>query len=109
MSDTQLRDQLRDISLWCIDQRKGILTETGLPKKPPTYWIVDCPEHGMSLLDSTQVTYKSKDEGKMKCQKRVQNKTVITRKNWTSSQPLSVFCYKTVTLIEEIGETDDIQ
>ena len=104
MPDNKLQDDLRNISLWCIDQRKGILTDSGKPKKPPTYWIVSCPDCGMSLTDSTLVTYKSMREGKSKCQRRVQNREVITRKNWTSSNPLSKFCHKTVTLVEEIGE-----
>ena len=104
MPDTQLQAELRGAARWCLDQRRGILTPSGKPKKPPTYWIVMCPDCGMGLTDSTQESYKTMKEGKMKCQKRVQNDAVITLKNWTSSNPLSKFCHKTVTLIEEIGE-----
>ena len=106
MSESKHHTQLRGVGLWCINQQKGILTPTGKPKKPPTYWIADCPDCGIVLTSSTQVSIESMDDGKAKCKKRVLNREVRTMKTWTKSIPQSVFCHKTVTHLETIGETE---
>ena len=93
---------LTNAARWCLNERRGILTPSGKPKKPPTYWVVKCPDCGLGLTDSTQQSYKTMKEGNMKCQMRVQNDAVITVKNWTSSNPLSKDCNQPTTIIEEI-------
>lgn len=95
---------LAGVARWCLSQHKGILTASGKPKKPPTYWIVDCPDCGVGLTSSSEVTYQNVREGKVKCKKRVKNEVVYTRRNWTSSSPKSKVCGQPVTVIEEIAE-----
>ena len=106
MSDTKLQTQLRGVGLWCINQQKGILTPSGKPKKPPTYWIADCPDCGLVLTSSREVTIQMMGWGKAKCVKRVLNREVRTMKTWTKKIPQSVVCKKKLTHIETIGETE---
>ena len=105
MAETKVHTQLRDVGLWCINQQKGILTPTGKPKKPPTYWVVECPDCGLLLTSSGEVTIASMKNGKAKCQQRVLNPERRTMKTWTKRIPTSVVCHKTVTHLETIGET----
>ena len=97
---------LAGVARWCLKQQKGILTPTGKPKKPPTYWIADCPDCGLVLTSSSEVTIQSMNDGKAKCVKRVLNKEVRTPKTWAKTIPQSVVCRKTLTHIETIGETE---
>lgn len=106
MADTQHQRDLRGAARWCLDQRRGILTPSGKAKKPPTYWIVDCPDCGLGLSSSNEVTYAIVKKGAVTCKRRVENRVVFTRRNWTSSHPKSKVCGQPVTVIETIeGET----
>ena len=104
MPESKVQGQLADVARWCIAQQKGILTASGKPKKPPTYWIVACSACGIGLTSSSEVTYKSVKDDKVKCKKRVKNEVTYTRQNWTSGGAKSRVCGRAVNVIEEITE-----
>jgi len=103
MPESKHQEQLRGIALWCMSERRGILTPTGKPKKPPTYWIMRCPDCGLALMSSKDVTIKKVQADEATCKMRVSNQTVFTRSNWTSGNgERSKVCGNPVTMIEEV-------
>ena len=100
---TKHQEQLRGVALWCLNERRGILTPGGAAKKPPTYWIMRCPDCGLTLMSSQDVTYEKVEADTATCTQRVKNEVVFTRHNWTSGNGGgSKVCGQPVTVTEEI-------
>lgn len=51
-NDKHLKN-LEAIAGYCLDQYRGITTPTGRRKKPPTYFIRECGEHGYVMTSSS--------------------------------------------------------
>ena len=102
MSEKQTIRALESTARWCRETYKGILTEKGNPKKPPTFWIVRCPRCGLGLTSSKEVTYKSIREGTAECKRLVS--VPVKSKGTSASYLASVRCKRRVEPVRKTGE-----
>lgn len=93
MSETKHQAQLRSCAEYCLRQYAGILTPTGRPKKPPTYYIMECDDHGLTLTFS-----KMPKDKRFTCQYLL----YVPEGTKNNASPHSKVCGNQARVIEEV-------